>query len=224
MASQNCTKNEGFRWTPKSDEAAQLVAEDRLTNEQIAQKVGVSRRTVDTWKTHPEFQQRVNSHVLEFRETVRKRGVAIVENRIDRLQTDWMNLQAIREARASRYRQMREAQGRAGLGEILGQDSNSLTANLEGISTDYIPAEAETGLVILSETFSKMGKRQEWAIDGTLLSEMRAIEQQAAKELGQWEDKLRHVGAVGIVSLPLQKLSDADLDQLETLATKLVGE
>ena len=43
-------KTSPFPWTHARAEAAVLVAEDAVTDEEIAAKVGVSRRTLTTWK------------------------------------------------------------------------------------------------------------------------------------------------------------------------------
>src|SRR5450756_2592328 len=74
-----------FRWTGQRVEASVLVAEDRLTNEEIATRVGVSRQSLDKWKRHPEFQRRVESLVAAMAEAVRARGIASRERRVDLL-------------------------------------------------------------------------------------------------------------------------------------------
>ena len=43
----------------KHETAAQMIAEDRETDQQIAVVVGVSRRTVGYWKHRPEIQARI---------------------------------------------------------------------------------------------------------------------------------------------------------------------
>jgi hypothetical protein len=52
---QNATKNRPFAWTPAREAALALAIEDRLTDEAIARKVGVCRRTLGYWKAHPDF-------------------------------------------------------------------------------------------------------------------------------------------------------------------------
>ena len=37
----------GFRWTVKREEAALLVAQDELSNEEIARRMGISRQGLD---------------------------------------------------------------------------------------------------------------------------------------------------------------------------------
>ena len=53
-----------------------------------------------------------------------------------------------------------------------------------------VPAEALTGLVVEKETFTASGIRtSEWSVDTGLVREIRALHEQAAKELGQWVDR-----------------------------------
>ena len=44
-----------FQWSRQREEAAGLVAEDRLSNEEIAVKVGVIWQGLDKRKRQPEF-------------------------------------------------------------------------------------------------------------------------------------------------------------------------
>ena len=82
----------GFRWSGRREQAALLVAEDRLTNAEIAAKVGVSRQALDKWKADPEFRERVRANVEQLRHAVLEVGihdrscrVAALEDRLRRL-------------------------------------------------------------------------------------------------------------------------------------------
>jgi hypothetical protein len=162
MISQKFAEIKPFSWSPNSEKAAQLVAEDRLTNEKIAQTCGVTRRTLDNWKTHPEFAERVEQCLAEFRAVVRKRGIAILENRVDRLHDRWNKLHQIIEERALEAEMQTVPGGKTGM----------ITRNLKGIGKgeDYERVEV-------------------FEVDTALLAEIRNHEQQAAKELGQWVER-----------------------------------
>jgi phage terminase small subunit len=57
---------------------------------------------------------------------------------------------------------------------------------------------ADTGLLVKQLRFSPGGNTiEEWAVDTGLLRELRAHEEQAAKELGQWAEKRELLGAGG---------------------------
>src|SRR5450756_1243226 len=84
-----------FRWSGRREQAALLVAEDRLTNAEIARKVGVSRQALDNLdkcKAYPEFRERVRQNVEKLRQAVLEVGihgrscrVAALEDRLRRL-------------------------------------------------------------------------------------------------------------------------------------------
>ncbi len=67
----NWTENRPFVWTTARQTALQLVISDRLTDEAIALEVGVCRRTLHNWKTHPDFvaaaEQLVDDYAKELR-------------------------------------------------------------------------------------------------------------------------------------------------------------
>jgi transposase-like protein len=56
---QNVPKMSPFHWTPKKGKAACLLAEGKSIDI-VAQKVGVSEKTIDRWKKDNEFTQEVN--------------------------------------------------------------------------------------------------------------------------------------------------------------------
>ena len=68
---QNATHNRPFAWTPARKTALQLLMEDRLTDAAIARQVGVCRRTLGSWKTHPDFiaaaQRLVTAYAAQLR-------------------------------------------------------------------------------------------------------------------------------------------------------------
>lgn len=89
MTTQDCPP---FRWNKARIQAAQLVAEEELTREEIAQKVGVTRRTVYQWQQHPEFAARVQELLGELEDIAvryavgrRARRVRWLNDRVERL-------------------------------------------------------------------------------------------------------------------------------------------
>lgn len=151
-----------WQWNARKEQAAGLVAADDLTNAEIAEKVDITPRALAKWKAAPEFQARVASIVAEFRSRVRVRGIAIVENRVAALDDRWKLMKAVIEERS--------------------QDPS--VANAAG---------GGTGLIV--KTIKGIGKGDDfqlvecYGVDTGLLSEMRAHELQAAKELGQYAEK-----------------------------------
>lgn len=212
--------------TAKQQIAARHVAEDKLSDVEIATEVGVAKRTLEYWKTIPEFKACVADITREYLAVIRQRGIAILERRVDRLNGDWLRMQAVISARARRYTKLRAGLREYPRAPLVETDEERITAELtERIATSLVPEEATTGHLIFIETPTKYGITREWRVDTALLAELRNHEQQAAKELGQWTEKAetRVRGVVTVARLPVESLSDADLDTLETIADKLLN-
>jgi len=151
-----------FRWTKKAERAARLVADDTLSDEQIAAKLRIARSTLSRWKAHPEFQARVRAIVSEYREAILAEGIADKQNRILALNERWRRLQQVIEERARDPDMAKVPGGKTGL----------LVRQLKSIGV------GENNTVV-----------EEYVVDVGLLRELRAHEQQAAQELGQWVEK-----------------------------------
>jgi hypothetical protein len=65
-----------WQWNPSTETAASLVAEGRLHIREIAQRVGVSEKTIDRWKQRPAFRARVNEIVAIFRDKLFDQSLA----------------------------------------------------------------------------------------------------------------------------------------------------
>ena len=85
----------------RKEEAARLIAEDDLTDEQIAQRVGITDRQLRNWKQEPDFAAAVNAHILLIRDQILSRGFARVEKRVQLLDKNVRRLEAIVEAQKS---------------------------------------------------------------------------------------------------------------------------
>ena len=169
MAEANETEKK-FRWSKAAADAAVLLADDEITNEHIAESVGVSVTTLWRWRQEPEFQERVAEHTAALHAAMLRHAIAKRHKRIavlDRLHTKAI---AVIDARA------------------------------EGMAGEDAPG-ADTGLLVKS--YKQVGQgpaaqlMEEFAVDTGLLREIRAIEEQAAKELGQWIEKSEHGGPDG---------------------------
>lgn len=200
----------------KQADVTLAVAEDKLSDEAIAEKFNITRRTLARWKRLPLFATRVEEHRTAWREQVKAEGIANKQNRIDRLNQRAGLLDQVIAARA-------EANQKRNLlvdGRPKREDAEDATAHLAAVVAhekqidfdDYAAAGAETGLMVHTVTYLKDGRREEWAVDTGLLKELREHEKQAAQELRQWSD-----GATSVLSkhINLDTLTD---DQLERLA------
>lgn len=156
-----------WHWTKKRTRAAQLVAEDRLTDDEIAAELGISRRSLACWKKHPDFAARVAEIVESMRQAILAEGIANKQNRIDAL-----------NERATLMRQV-IAERAADMVGIPGGGTGLMVRTYKAIGTGEFARQVE-----------------EYAVDTPLLREMREHEKQAAIETGQWEEKSQVSGSV----------------------------
>ena len=61
-----------------------MVAEDELTVEEIARALQVSKSTVEKWKAHPEFKQRVEEEVERISEATSKAATKAYKKGVQR--------------------------------------------------------------------------------------------------------------------------------------------
>jgi hypothetical protein len=174
--------------------AAALVAQEKLTEVEIAKKVGVSRRSLQNWKTEPEFQAEVRKHYDAWRDHLMERGVASKERRLYRLNDRWRRLQTVIDERAKDPRFQNVAGGKTG--------ALCYTVKTVGSGTDarVVPI---------------------YEVDVGLFREIREIEAQAAQELGHWERDQRNIGSP-VVLVVSQAAAPASSDRVIDVAAALL--
>jgi Helix-turn-helix of insertion element transposase len=79
-----------FRLSARRVKAAQLVAEDRLSDEQIGTKVGITRRQLTRWKRQTAFTDLVTEIAESLAAEIRGKGLVELSNRIDALNSRWV--------------------------------------------------------------------------------------------------------------------------------------
>ncbi|HET9532668.1 MAG TPA: phBC6A51 family helix-turn-helix protein [Blastocatellia bacterium] len=177
---QNETRNS---LSAKQEQAAFLVADDKLSDEAIAAKLDIGRTTLHRWKSLPEFKARVAQILKEVRQRLKAKGIAAKENRIAALVDRQRRMEEVIRARAKEHKNV--PGGRTGL----------LVKETRFVKVFEVKREqkpSESGDVQEQETLYPT-KRVEpvdyYAVDTALLNEMRATEKQAAVELGEWTVK-----------------------------------
>lgn len=164
-----------WKWTKQRERAAALAAADRLTDREIAQQININPRTLGRWKSAPEFAERIARLVAEYRAAVRRHGIAILENRVAALQDRWQRMHQVIEERSAD----------PDMAEVPGGQTGLVVHQVKGVGT--------------GDAFQLVDL---YLIDTGLLAELRAHEQQAAKELGQWTERKQ---------LSVRELSNAQL-------------
>jgi hypothetical protein len=172
-----------FRWNAKRHQAAVLVAEDELSDNEIAKTCGVAKNTLEVWKRHPEFNAQVGDHIGQIQASALKFPIAKKHNRIATLNLLWQKALNVIAIRAQRY-------------AVDGDMQDAIKAAQKIFGNANVP-EAMTGLLVKKETPTNAGMiATEWVTDVALMREIRSLQQDAAKELGQWSEKaeINHTG------------------------------
>jgi len=166
------TQNDTGKPLPtRQERAALLVATDDLPDEQIAASIGIGRKTLARWKLRADFHGRVEAHRAALAGAVTEAGLAVKVNRIRQLDRRWRKLRALIDERAADPTMQHVPGGKTGL----------LVRQVKVIGTGRNAQRVE-----------------EYVVDVGTLRELRAIEQQAAQECGQWCEKRESVAAVDL--------------------------
>jgi hypothetical protein len=152
-----------FVWRQPQADAALLLAEDELTDREIAAKVGVDPGSIWRWKRHPEFQARVKKHVEDLGECALRHAIGRKNRRLKAINDRWERMQQVIEERAVAPEMQKVPGGKTGL--------LSHTVKSIGKGDDFERIDL-------------------YAVDTGLLAEMRACERQAAQEVANWVEKV----------------------------------
>lgn len=173
-ATQNYTRESTYDWTANRSAAAFLCAEDKLSDDEIANEVGIVRKTLATWKKHPEFQERVSQHVAEIQERVRSEGLG----RLDKRMAGYEKRHAL-------------------MMQVIDERGQQMATNEDG---EIIPG-GSTGLLVRQYKSIGTGPNarqvEEYHVDTGLLRELRELEKQIAQDAGQFAERQEISGPGG---------------------------
>lgn len=176
---ENCSKPSVFEWNKKKLKAATLLAEDFLTDTEIAKKVEVAVRTLWYWKANEEFRAKIQEIVAATGRKIAQFAGTKTSRRVERLQQRWDGLHRVIEQRAADPHHQIAPGGDTGL----------------LVRTEKLLGSGE-----------KAEKVVEFAVDTGLLKEAREIEKAFAQECGQLVDRKEVTGPDGEPVLPLEAL------------------
>jgi hypothetical protein len=176
-------------------QAALAVAKDDESDEAIAQRLGLGRRTLTRWKNLPAFQAKVHEHREAWAAEIKRRGIAEKQNRIDAMVNRHRLLEQVIEERAQDPLMQNVAGGKTGL-LVATPMLVKVYESRPVVDLEYVEDE-EGGRfdrdVLNDRDYLDSVKRSvveyEYALDTGLLKELRELEKQAAIELGQWDQK-----------------------------------
>jgi hypothetical protein len=196
-------------WNNKRAEAAVLLAEDKLTDNEIAAKLDISRQSLARWKKIPEFEERQREHVEAKAMHVRKKWFAKPELRAEVLARDIKATDIILEERG------KQLQDELHAAEVVLAPDNAAPEQPQA-STDKKPPMSETtdpyaggartGFIARDYKMAGNGTtRPIYAFDAALMRERRANLEAISKHLGQWDaENESQVGVAVTVNLTPQ--------------------
>lgn len=140
-------------------EAAALLADGRMSIPEVANKVGVSEKTIDRWAKLPTFQEAKRKILDEAERRIMSTGIASKVRRVQAMNRRWEQMTELIAARAA----------------------DPAMAAVPGGSTGVLVRQ------IKSIGFGEKNQLvEEYAFDAALLRELREIEKHAALEFGQY--------------------------------------
>lgn len=192
--------------TAQRMKAAILVAEDELTDEQIAREVGIKdRTTIWRWKDVPAFQAAVATHRQRLELSVSRFWIAKRRKRVEVIQRLVEGGLSVIEQRAAaapssqntpegdRHAPVRDRVYNEELDEWTDPEDEWVYPNVR----DAVPG-LNTGLIVKDIKSVGYGDDAElvdvYRVDTPLMNEIRQGLKQAAQEVGQWTEK-RELGA-----------------------------
>lgn len=143
-------------------QAAAFVAVGELTEREIAEKVGVTDRTLRNWKGNPIFAAEVEAFKAEAARKALEVGIANRQVRLKRLNARWDQIDRIFRQRASDPNHI----------GVPGHDTGLLAHEQRSIGGGELATVVDI-----------------YKADTPLLKEERELAKQAAIELGQWQEK-----------------------------------
>lgn len=172
----NLEKPVTFHWTATRRKAAVLVAADDLTNGEIAAQLGIAPSTLSSWKARSEFMAEVGDHIGQLQAAMLRYRIAKKRERLKVLDRLHEKLLTVVEERAEDM-----------AGDAPGTGTGMVVKQIKSIGVG-----PNTQII------------EEYAVDNATARQIMALQEQAAKELGQWvertatEDLTRIVEIVGV--------------------------
>jgi transcriptional regulator with XRE-family HTH domain len=175
-----------WRWTPARTKAAALIAEDKLTQAEIADKIGVSRVALWQWNKRPEFASRIEELVQEEVQEVKRKWFMHGPLRARLLARDIRATDIILEERGKQLQdELNAAEVTVAADNAEHADKKPPASETNG---DPYAGGARTGFIARDYKMAGNGTtRPVYAFDAALMRERRANLEAISKHLGQWD-------------------------------------
>ena len=185
---QNATGNRPFTWTPQRTRAAELVADDLLSDEEIVAEVNVAdRKTLWRWQQHPDFIARVAERREAHRCAIEAKGLADRDNRLKGYQDRYDRLQRVIEARAADPT----------MADVPGGKEGVLVREVKFVKVFEVLVRPDGDETVPAMPTKQYREVAVYSVDTGMLKEMDHLAKQAAEDLGQWVTKGELTGKGG---------------------------
>lgn len=169
-------------WNAKRERAATLIAMAEIPREQIADELGIGRRTLYDWLAKEEFKARVEEIQSEIREEIRTKilttGIADKAERV--------------KAGSERHTLMQSI--------VMRQLENYAAATLK------IDPEVPECMAELASDTDEDDDDDGAGVDHSLLKELRQIEKQIAIEVGDWQEAVGDNTVKAYINLDIDRV------------------
>lgn len=172
-----------FRWSRKRVFAAEQLAEGQLTHEQIATVAGVRRNSITRWLRHPVFAARVAEIVEAAQKAAYEASIARKVNRIN----DLIDL------RDRLFAVIRERAADPAMALIPGGKSGLLVRETKYVKVYAAPATPQG----TAQPTRQVVEVEFYTVDNATIKSILAVEEQMAREQGEWTEKRELTGASG---------------------------
>jgi transposase-like protein len=191
--SDDTTSAGSFEWTAQKLKAANLIAEDTMSKQRIAEEVGIGVALLKEWRDHPDFQRRVAEIVKELDEAVSQLRFAKRRGRIEALNDLAEDYVKIVKERAE-YFTLNPVEDVPGLktGRFSREEKSIGSGNLQKTVVVYTPDTAldksfrDTLVQIARERGEWLDKRELSGPDGSSL--LGIIEIEVTHPAGEFRD------------------------------------
>lgn len=164
-----------FLWTDQRFQAARLLGEGDLTEEEIGRRCGCSDRTLYNWKQHPTFMDRVRAAAVESESAAVSRGYGRKGRRVSALSYHAGLLEKIVAERGTDYATTHP--------DVPGATTGLLVYE-ETVLKTSISNDRKRGVYKTEELVSR-----KWAVDAALIREHRGLLMQISREVGGIVDR-----------------------------------
>lgn len=190
----------------KQRAAVALLADGKLGDAEVAERVGVVRETIVRWRRLPAFAAAVAALVARASAAAEAAAIGNKTARLASYQDDWDAIQAVIAARARQYADV--PGGETGL--LVAKPVLVKVYEGEGEEIEGALTPLKRARVILS-----------YEVDVALLRERRELRKQMAIEQRQWVERKEQTNREGAgANLDLAQLTDDELAELERLTAK----